>query len=138
MDGGGGNKRQEPNKIDKISPTAALSQKLISPNLVQSVRCPSPVVHNVESNVLSPADSRRSFDAATARDESAAEAHQVPNVRTPPPPPPRWAKPGFTQTQSNFSVTTTVTFNVNNQSNDNSQASQVNKIISKNLNSYFF
>lgn len=38
------------------------------------------------------------------------------NVKTPPPPPPRWAKPGISQNQSNFTVTTTVTFNVN-QSN---------------------
>lgn len=32
------------------------------------------------------------------------------NVKTPPPPPPRWAKPG---NQNNFSVTATVTFNLN-------------------------
>ena len=35
------------------------------------------------------------------------------NVKTPPPPPPRWAKPGIGQSQNNFNVTATVTFNVN-------------------------
>ncbi|XP_077282807.1 src homology 2 domain-containing protein sprint [Temnothorax americanus] len=51
-------------KRDRISsPTDKLSHKLISPNLVQSVRCPSPVVHNVENNVLSPVQDMRNFDA---------------------------------------------------------------------------
>lgn len=37
------------------------------------------------------------------------------SIKSPPPPPPRWAKPG--QNQNNFTVTTTVLFNVN-QSGD--------------------
>lgn len=49
---------------------------------------------------------------------------QSQNVKTPPPPPPRWAKPGVNQSQNNFTVTTTVTFNVN-QTND-ALSSQVN------------
>ncbi|XP_076620938.1 src homology 2 domain-containing protein sprint isoform X3 [Colletes latitarsis] len=149
-------------KKDKMSPSEKLSQKLISPNLVQSVRCPSPVVHNVESNVLSPVqDTRVTFETKTTTAEtskstmvelcrtrfsSASNFHQnvsafnnlsctnspvLPeirnivgdnqtvgqNVRTPPPPPPRWAKPGMGHAQNNFTVTTTVTFNVN-QTND--------------------
>ncbi|XP_076395547.1 src homology 2 domain-containing protein sprint isoform X2 [Megachile rotundata] len=151
-------------KKEKISPADKLSQKLISPNLVQSVRCPSPVVHNVESNVLSPVqDTRISFESKNAETSKStvielsrtrfssvststsnfhqnvstfnnlscttspvlpeirniiAENHSVgQNVKTPPPPPPRWAKPGIGQTQNNFMVTTTVTFNVN-QAND--------------------
>ncbi|XP_043251515.1 protein sprint isoform X1 [Colletes gigas] len=149
-------------KRDKMSPSEKLSQKLISPNLVQSVRCPSPIVHNVESNVLSPVqDTRVTFETKTTTAEtskstmvelcrtrfsSASNFHQnvsafnnlsctnspvLPeirnivgdnqtvgqNVRTPPPPPPRWAKPGMGHAQNNFTVTTTVTFNVN-QTND--------------------
>lgn len=59
-------------KKEKISPGEKLSQKLISPNLVQSVRCPSPVVHNVESNVLSPVQDTRiiSFDAKNSAETS--------------------------------------------------------------------
>ncbi|XP_036141609.1 protein sprint isoform X3 [Monomorium pharaonis] len=45
-----------------LLPGDKLSQKLISPNLVQSMRCPSPVIHNVENNVLSPVQDMRSFD----------------------------------------------------------------------------
>ncbi|XP_076683210.1 src homology 2 domain-containing protein sprint isoform X6 [Andrena cerasifolii] len=150
-------------KKDKLSPSEKLSQKLISPNLVQSVRCPSPVVHNVENNVLSPVqDTKVSFEAKTVAETSkstivelsrtrfssvnATNFHQnvstfnnlsctnspvLPeirniigenhtigqNVKTPPPPPPRWAKPGLGHTQNNFTVTATVTFNVN-QAND--------------------
>ncbi|XP_025153828.1 protein sprint isoform X2 [Harpegnathos saltator] len=150
------------------SPSDKLSQQLISPNLVQSVRCPSPVVHNVENNVLSPAQDSKSgsFDTLKNGTEFAgrsgsktfsstststmsvhhlhhhhqsqslscttspvlppdirnvvAENHQGATqcVKTPPPPPPRWAKPGFSQSQSNFTVTTTVTFNVNQTTND--------------------
>ncbi|XP_018896161.2 protein sprint [Bemisia tabaci] len=38
------------------------------------------------------------------------------STKTPPPPPPRWAKPTITTlTQQSFSVTTTLTFNVNSQ-----------------------
>nr|XP_012149596.1 PREDICTED: protein sprint isoform X4 [Megachile rotundata] len=157
-------------KKEKISPADKLSQKLISPNLVQSVRCPSPVVHNVESNVLSPVqDTRISFESKNAETSKStvielsrtrfssvststsnfhqnvstfnnlscttspvlpeirniiAENHSVgQNVKTPPPPPPRWAKPGIGQTQNNFMVTTTVTFNVN-QANDVSSSQQ--------------
>lgn len=149
------------------SPCDKLSQRLISPNLVQSVRCPSPVVHNVESNVLSPAQeqpkssydtlkngadfaagrscaTKSTFSSTSTSSTSVhhhhhqslscttspvlpadirnigAEGHQVAtqSVKTPPPPPPRWAKPGFSQSQSNFTVTTTVTFNVNQTTND--------------------
>lgn len=150
-------------KRDRISPPSdKLSHKLISPNLVQSVRCPSPVVHNVENNVLSPAQDAKTFDIpkngldtsrstivefakSSGKFASTSNFHQnnlsscttspvspdirnivaenqgtVQNVKTPPPPPPRWAKPGINQNQSNFTVTTTVTFNVN-QSNDTSQ-----------------
>lgn len=146
------------------SPCDKLSQRLISPNLVQSVRCPSPVVHNVENNVLSPAQEPKSGIFADTPKNSAefanrsagktfagtststtssvvhhhhhqslscttspvlspdmrnvvAENHQA-QGKTPPPPPPRWAKPGFSQSQSNFTVTTTVTFNVNQTTND--------------------
>ncbi|XP_043284567.1 protein sprint isoform X2 [Venturia canescens] len=150
-------------RLDKISPCEKLSQQLISPNLVQSVRCPSPIVHNVESNVLSPTESRTNFDSTKHSNEStksefsrsnkftmctstSSNFHQnisnfnnlsnsnspllpdvrnaivdnnslTQNVKTPPPPPPRWAKPGVSQSQNNFTVTTTVTFNVN-QTND--------------------
>ncbi|XP_012345430.1 protein sprint isoform X1 [Apis florea] len=143
-------------KKEKVSPGDKLSQKLISPNLVQSVRCPSPVVHNVESNVLSPVqDTKVSFESKSVAETSkstvvelsrtkfssvttsnfhqnvstfnnfccatspvlpeirniVAENHSSgQNVKTPPPPPPRWAKPG---NQNNFSVTATVTFNLN-------------------------
>lgn len=148
-------------KKEKISPSDKLSQKLISPNLVQSVRCPSPVVHNVENNVLSPVqDNKVGFDAKNAAEASKrtmvelsrarfssvstmttnfhqnvsmfnnlscatspvlpeirniiAENHSAGQiVKTPPPPPPRWAKPGIAQNQNNFTVTATVTFNVN-------------------------
>ncbi|XP_033327914.2 src homology 2 domain-containing protein sprint isoform X2 [Megalopta genalis] len=153
----------EPMDVKKISPTEKLSQKLISPNLVQSVRCPSPVVHNVENNVLSPVQdgklnfgpksvvgeassrstivelSRTRFastnssstnfhhNVSTFNNLSCANSPVLPeirniigenhgiaqNVKTPPPPPPRWAKPGMAHTQNNFTVTTTVTFNVN-------------------------
>lgn len=143
-------------KRDRISsPGDKLSHKLISPNLVQSVRCPSPIVHNVENNVLSPVqDMRSAFDTlkngldtprlttveltkSSGKFASVSSFHQnnlscatspdspdsrniiVENqgarqtVKTPPPPPPRWAKPGISQNQNNFTVTTTVTFNVN-------------------------
>ncbi|KAI4472822.1 hypothetical protein M0802_016488 [Mischocyttarus mexicanus] len=151
-----------------MSPCEKLSQKLISPNLVQSVRCPSPIVHNVESNVLSPIqDAKGNFENTrnilettpkttivefcrssskfTSIGTSTSNFHQNisnfnnpscanspivshkqiigQNVKTPPPPPPRWAKPGLNQSQSNFTVTTTVTFNIN-QTND-INASQV-------------
>ncbi|KAL0108302.1 hypothetical protein PUN28_015088 [Cardiocondyla obscurior] len=148
-------------KRDRISsPSDKLSHKLISPNLVQSVRCPSPVVHNVENNILSPIQDMRSFDTlkngldtpkltpveftkSSGKFMSVSNFHQNnqscttspelsdnrsiiaenqgtrQNVKTPPPPPPRWAKPGINQNQNNFTVTTTVTFNVN-QSNVNS------------------
>ncbi|XP_076282904.1 src homology 2 domain-containing protein sprint isoform X1 [Lasioglossum baleicum] len=151
----------EPMDVKKISPSEKLSQKLISPNLVQSVRCPSPVVHNVENNVLSPVqDAKINFESKSIAETSkstivelsrtrfasmntaitnfhqnvstfnnlsctnspvlpeirniVAENHTIAqNVKTPPPPPPRWAKPGMAHTQNNFTVTTTVTFNVN-------------------------
>ncbi|XP_023290235.1 protein sprint isoform X3 [Orussus abietinus] len=158
------------NALERMSPGEKLSQKLISPNLVQSVRCPSPVVHNVESNVLSPAEVARStfetsrtivetskstlveFSRSTSNKftSSGSTFHQnlanfnnlssanspilpevrnvilesqgmTQNVKTPPPPPPRWAKPGVSQSQNNFTVTTTVTFNVNQNSETNSQ-----------------
>ncbi|XP_025602606.1 protein sprint isoform X5 [Athalia rosae] len=57
-------------KVEKISPGEKLSQKLISPNLVQSVRCPSPVVHNVQNNVLSPADTKGTFESTKHTFES--------------------------------------------------------------------
>ncbi|XP_053972440.1 protein sprint isoform X3 [Hylaeus volcanicus] len=139
-------------KKDKMSPGDKLSRKLISPNLVQSVRCPSPIVHNVENNVLSPVqDPKVNYEAkctaetsnstvmelcrsrfsnvhqnvSTFNNLSCANSPVLPdlrsivgenhaigqNARTPPPPPPRWAKPGHAQ--NNFTVTTTVTFNVN-------------------------
>lgn len=151
------------NKRDRIlSPSDKLSHKLISPNLVQSIRCPSPVVHNVENNVLSPAQDIKSFDTLkngldtpksttvefiknSEKFISTSSFHQnnlscttspeltdirnivvendktTQNVKTPPPPPPRWAKPGISQNQSNFTVTTTVTFNVNQSNGLNSQ-----------------
>ncbi|KAL7306644.1 hypothetical protein TKK_0001323 [Trichogramma kaykai] len=42
--------------LPKLSPNDKLCQRLISPNLVQSLvqRSPSPLVHNVDANVLSP------------------------------------------------------------------------------------
>lgn len=139
------------------------------------------MVHNVESNVLSPAqdskngsfDNGRATDAAmsprcttaaefvrsgksftsvsTSTSTSLHHHHQsslscatspvlLPDVRnivaenqgvtplsvkTPPAPPPRWTKPGFSQNQSNFTVTTTVTFNVNQTANDANATSQV-------------
>ncbi|XP_015436399.1 PREDICTED: protein sprint [Dufourea novaeangliae] len=153
-------------KNDKMSPSEKLSQKLISPNLVQSVRCPSPVVHNVENNVLSPVQdtSKINFEAKSIPETSKStivelsrtrfssvatntsnflhnvstfnnlsctnspvlpeirniigENHAIgQNVKTPPPPPPRWAKPGMGHMQNNFTVSTTVTFNVS-QSTD--------------------
>lgn len=167
-------------KKEKLSPGDKLSQKLISPNLVQSVRCPSPVVHNVESNVLSPVqDTKVSFEAkgmaetskstvvelsrtkfssvttssisnfhqnvSTLNNFSCATSPVLPeirniiaenhslgqNVKTPPPPPPRWAKPGIGQSQSNFSVTATVTFNLNHTNDVGS--SQVMKFVQKEI-----
>lgn len=171
--------------LEKISACEKLSQKLISPNLVQSVRCPSPIVHNVENNVLSPTESQTNFDSTKHSNENtkiefsrsnkftmctstSSNFHQnisnfnnlsnanspllpdvrkiimdnnsLPqNVKTPPPPPPRWAKPGVSQSQNNFTVTTTVTFNVN-QTNDaiTSQViDQKNKISSAGKMIYF-
>lgn len=154
------------NKRDRIlSPGDKLSHKLISPNLVQSIRCPSPVVHNVENNVLSPVQDVKSFDTLkngldtpksttinfiknSEKFISTSSFHQnnascstspeltdiknivtesdktTQNVKTPPPPPPRWAKPGISQNQSNFTVTTTVTFDMNHGNGLN--ISQVN------------
>ncbi|XP_051169511.1 protein sprint isoform X2 [Leptopilina boulardi] len=163
-------------RLEKLSPNENLSQKLISPNLVQSVRCPSPVIHNVENNVLSPMESSTIINERTKNVEvqtsksiiteftrsnkfsmnsPSSNFHQnltnfnnlsstnspilpemnknlIDNnhhqgstqiIKSPPPPPPRWAKPGISQSQSNFTVTTTVTFNVN-QSNDVSSSQQ--------------
>ncbi|XP_011351800.1 protein sprint isoform X3 [Ooceraea biroi] len=149
-------------KRERISsPSDKLSHKLISPNLVQSVRCASPVVHNVENNVLSPIQDAKSVDtpknggldtpksttAGFARSSgkftSTLSFHQnnlsttspvlpdirnvvaenhgiVQNVKTPPPPPPRWAKPGMNQNQNNFTVTATVTFNMDHSNDMNS------------------
>lgn len=166
------------NKRDRniSSPNDKLSHKLISPNLVQSIRCPSPVVHNVENNVLSPAQDVKSFDTLKngldtpklttvefiknsekfvstssfhQNNLSCATSPELPDIRnivaesdkttqtvkTPPPPPPRWAKPGISQSQSNFTVTTTVTFNVNQSLN----TSQVNEreIILKTMSNFF-
>jgi len=155
------------NKKDKISsPSDKLSHKLISPNLVQSVRCSSPVIHNVENNVLSPIQDAKILDnlkngsldtsksttpgfvRSSGKFISTSNFHQnnlsvtspvlpdirnivaenhgiMQNVKTPPPPPPRWAKPGMNQNQSNFTVTTTVTFNMDHSNDINS--SQVRK-----------
>jgi len=148
------------------SPSDKLSHKLISPNLVQSVRCSSPVIHNVESNVLSPIQDAKILDTlkngsldtskstttgfvrSSGKFISTSNFHQnnlsttspvlpdirnviaenhgtVQNVKTPPPPPPRWAKPGMNQNQSNFTVTTMVTFNMDHSNDINS--SQVRK-----------
>ncbi|KAK0090356.1 hypothetical protein PV325_001130 [Microctonus aethiopoides] len=123
-----------------ILPIENPSQKLVSPNLVQSVRCRSPVVHNVESNVLIPTESKMNFETNFHRNiqtnlndltnasspSSLSEVRNiifetqegVQNTKTPPPPPPRWAKPGLNQSQNNVTVATTViTLNVN-QTND--------------------
>ncbi|XP_033210126.1 protein sprint isoform X2 [Belonocnema kinseyi] len=157
-------------RLEKLSPSEKLSQKLISPNLVQSVRCPSPVIHNVESNVLSPLESSantettKSIEVQTSKSvvefsrsnkvssvtSSTSNFHQnlanfnnlsrtnspilpemnknlvesqgsAQNIKTPPPPPPRWAKPGISQSQTNFTVTTTVSFNVNQINESSSQ-----------------
>ncbi|XP_039310493.1 protein sprint isoform X3 [Solenopsis invicta] len=142
-----------------------LSQKLISPNLVQSMRCSSPMVHNMENNVLSPIQDIRNLDSlknglnmsklttveftkSSGKFVSISSFHQNnlscttspelsdnrnivaesqgarQNMKTPPPPPPRWAKPGINQNQNNFTVTTTMTFNVNQSNSLN--ASQQN------------
>ncbi|XP_011684298.1 PREDICTED: protein sprint-like [Wasmannia auropunctata] len=173
-------------KKDRISPPGdKLSHKLISPNLVQSVRCPSPVVHNVEKNVLSPQDMRNfdtpkngldtlklttvEFTKSSGKFTSISSFHQNnlscatspelvdrniivenqgarQNMKTPPPPPPRWAKPGINQNQNNFTVTTTVTFNVNqgnslNTSQQNTPSDPNTSLLSpqsnKSLNSNF-
>lgn len=159
----------DPPKRDRISsPGDKLSHKLISPNLVQSVRCPSPVVHNVENNVLSPVQDVRAFDTlrngldtprltaiefkSSSKFASVSSFHQNnlscttspelsdsrnfcvenlgarQNMKTPPPPPPRWAKPGINQSQNNFTVTTTVTFNVN-QGNMNTSQVKLKKVL---------
>ncbi|CAD1475719.1 unnamed protein product [Heterotrigona itama] len=69
-------------KKEKISPSDKLSQKLISPNLVQSVRCPSPVVHNVESNVLSPVqDTKVSFESKTTAETSKSTVVELSRTR---------------------------------------------------------
>jgi len=148
-----------------LSSDDKLSHKLISPNLVQSVRCPSPVIYNVENNILNPRQDTRNFDnlknsldtpklttveftKSSRKFTSISTFHQNnlscltspeladsrniitenqgarQNMKTPPPPPPRWAKSGISQNQNNFTVTTTVTFNINQGSNLNS--SQVN------------
>ena len=120
------------------------------------------MIHNVESNVLSPLESKtntetKSVEVQTSKSivefsrsnkfssniSSSSNFHQnltnfnnlsstnspilpetknlieasTQNIKTPPPPPPRWAKPGISQSQTNFTVTTTVSFNVN-QNND--------------------
>ncbi|XP_016842477.1 protein sprint isoform X2 [Nasonia vitripennis] len=128
---------------NKLSPNDKLSQRLVSPNLVQNlVRSPSPIVHNVEANVLSPAmsDTKSSscefvrgsqftssncsmtsnfhrniagFNELAIKSASPDVVQTPGHLKSPPPPPPRWAKPGPPVGQNNFTVTTTVTFNVN-------------------------
>ncbi|XP_043508470.1 protein sprint [Frieseomelitta varia] len=69
-------------KKEKTSPSDKLSQKLISPNLVQSVRCPSPVVHNVESNVLSPVqDTKVRFESKTTAETSKSTVIELSRTR---------------------------------------------------------
>ncbi|XP_044581676.1 protein sprint isoform X2 [Cotesia glomerata] len=122
-----------------ILPCEKPSQKLVSPNLVQSVRCRSPVVHNVESNVLIPTESKSNNESqnfiknnsnniinANSPNSQSGDTRnvgfdslqggtihstiQVNSIKTPPTPPPRWAKPGASQCQnSNVTVTTTTT-----------------------------
>ncbi|XP_066583942.1 protein sprint isoform X2 [Prorops nasuta] len=110
---------------DNISPSEKLSQKLISPNLVQSVRCSSPVVHNVESNVLSPMqDTKTSFDLSKNLVET-----------------PRTAILEFSRTNKFSSVTTTTSnfhqniSNFNNLSRTNSPIiPEIKSIMSENHN----
>ncbi|XP_076221722.1 src homology 2 domain-containing protein sprint isoform X5 [Nomia melanderi] len=72
----------EPLDVKKISPNEKLSQKLISPNLVQSVRCPSPVVHNVESNVLSPVqDAKIGFESKNMAETSKSTIVELSRTR---------------------------------------------------------
>ncbi|XP_057329306.1 protein sprint isoform X2 [Microplitis mediator] len=126
---------------DSILPCEKPSQKLISPNLVQSIRCRSPVVHNVESNVLIPTESKLNNESQNLikninsnspnltnanspnsqsgditrniifESQESAGVIQINNIKTPPTPPPRWAKPGASQCQ-NSNVTVTTTTTV--------------------------
>jgi hypothetical protein len=110
---------------NKLSPNDKLSQRLVSPNLVQNiVRSSSPLVHNIETNVLSPNNDLnsscefiKSNKLNTSNSLIASNFHRniencyndlanktSPNIiqarvegihiKSPPPPPPRWAKPG--------------------------------------------
>lgn len=127
----------EPTKerVENIISPDKLCQQLVSPNLVQSVRCRSPVVHNVENNVLIPTESTKTFEANFHRNQTnlndltnasspntLSEVRNIvfdhneaiANIKTPPPPPPRWAKPGLAQNNVTVTSTTTViTLNVN-------------------------
>ncbi|XP_011301200.1 protein sprint isoform X2 [Fopius arisanus] len=118
-------------QLEVILSTDKNCHKLISPNLVQSVRRRSPVVHNVENNVLIPTDSKSTIDSsiqANLNDPTGPKDLDIKTIvlgnqevvnsqptKTPPPPPPRWAKPSVSQSQSNVTVTTTtvITLNVN-------------------------
>ncbi|XP_014208187.1 protein sprint [Copidosoma floridanum] len=125
--------------INKLSPHDKLSQRLVSPNLVQNlVRSPSPVVHNVDTNVLSPPrDIKCEFvrgshftssntsitsnfhrNIATGFNDlniKSPDVVQIGNhlLKSPPPPPPRWAKPAQLQNQKNINATSTVMLSVN-------------------------
>ncbi|XP_034946737.1 protein sprint isoform X2 [Chelonus insularis] len=127
-------------RLEVILPCEKPSQKLVSPNLVQSIRCRSPVVHNVENNVLIPTDSKFNFETnfhragqsnlseSTASPSSLSEVRNIvvynqeqgTNIKTPPTPPPRWAKPG-NQSQSNVTVTTTTVISLNVNQSDSFQ-----------------
>lgn len=112
-------------RLEKLSPNEKLSQKLISPNLVQSVRCSPSVVHNVEGNVLTPPSTVsetepevndcssnhnlhqnisnfNNLSTAASPTLSDVKEAQPQNVKTPPPPPPRWAKPAFERNHNDF------------------------------------
>ncbi|XP_011505288.1 PREDICTED: protein sprint [Ceratosolen solmsi marchali] len=110
---------------NKLSPNEKLSQRLISPNLVQNfVKSSSPLVHNIDAYVVSPANnlnsscelikvnklnSNNSFITSNMHRNIANGSNNLsrktsPNIiqtsteeyhsKSPPPPPPRWAKPG--------------------------------------------
>ncbi|XP_063977947.1 protein sprint isoform X3 [Diachasmimorpha longicaudata] len=136
-------------QLDIILSTEKNCQKLISPNLVQSVRRRSPIVHNVENNVLIPTDTRSTIDSgiqANLNDQTSPkdldiktivlghqEVVQCQTTKTPPPPPPRWAKPNASQCQSNVTVTTTTVITLNvNQNNGTDYSENGDKSIKPN------
>lgn len=119
------------NRHDIIISNDKFNQKLISPNLVQKVRQRSPIIHNVEDNILIPPTSQGIIEI------NCLERGQQLLIKTaPPPPPPRWAKPAPTSTSSiTLSSKTVIILNTNQPENQeqllkNNITTTSNKILS--------